>query len=109
MLMNSRTQTHYFHLQTKSYARHKALEKYYEGIVDLIDTYAEVYMGKYDRIKPVAMNKRFLRDPKKAPAYFRGLLKRMKSMKLPKNSHLKNIQDEISTLINKTLYLLTLK
>ena len=109
MLMNSRTQAHYFHLQTRSYARHKALEKYYEKIVDLIDAYAEAYMGRYSRIKPVVMNKRFLKDPKKAPAYFKSLLKNMKSMKLPKDSHLKNIEDEVSALINKTLYLLSLK
>jgi hypothetical protein len=109
MLMNSRTQTHYFHLQTTSYARHKALEKYYEKIVGLIDSYAEAYMGQYSRIKPVKMNKRFLTDPKKAPMYFKSLLKRMKAMKLPKDSYLKNNEDEISTLIHKTLYLLNLK
>ena len=109
MLMNSRTQTHYFHLQTTSYAQHKALQKYYEGIVDLIDTYAEAYMGQYSRVKPVKLNRKFLRDPTKASVYFRSLLKRMKAMKLPKDTHLMNIQDEISALIRKTLYLLTLK
>lgn len=109
MLMNSRTQTHYFHLQTTSYARHKALQKYYEGIVDLIDTYAEAYMGQYSRIKPVRLNKKFLSDPSKASMYFKSILKRMKAMKLPKDTHLRSIQDDISTLIRKTLYLLTLK
>ncbi len=29
MLMNSRNQAHVFHLSTKSYAQHKALQKYY--------------------------------------------------------------------------------
>jgi hypothetical protein len=109
ILMNSRTQAHYFHLQTTSYAKHKALQKYYEGIVDLLDAYAEAYMGKYDRVKPVKMNKTFLTDPEKAPAYFRSLLTRMKKMKLPKDPYLKNIQDDIETLIRKTLYLLRLK
>ena len=33
----------------------------------------------------------------------------MKKMKLSKEPHLKNIQDEIVTLIHKTLYLLRLK
>lgn len=109
MLMNSRTQTHYFHLQTTSYAQHKALQKYYEGIVVLIDTYAEAYMGQYSKIKPVKLNKKFLTNPNKVSVYFKSLLKRMKGMKLPKDTHLLNIQDEISTLIRKTLYLLTLK
>jgi len=109
ILMNSRTQAHYFHLQTTSYAKHKALQKYYEGIVDLLDAYAEAYMGKYDRVKPVKMNKTFLTDPEKAPAYFKSLLKRVKTVKRPKDSYLKNIEDEIITLITKTLYLLSLK
>ncbi|NBX51649.1 hypothetical protein EBT25_17375, partial [bacterium] len=53
MLMNSRNQAHTFHLTTSSYAQHKALEKYYEKIVELLDDYAEAYMGKYGRIKRI--------------------------------------------------------
>ena len=49
MLLNSRTQSHAFHLTTKSYAEHKALQAYYEGIVPLLDAYAEAVMGKYGR------------------------------------------------------------
>ena len=106
MLMNSRTQAHYFHLRTTSYAQHKAFQKYYEKIVDLLDAYAEAYPRK---IRVVKINKRFIQDPTKAPAYFRGLLARMKKMKLSKEPHLVNIQDDIVTLIKKTLYLLRLK
>ena len=106
MLMNSRTQAHYFHLRATTYGQHKALQKYYEKIVDLVDTYAEAYPRK---IKAIKINRRFLQDPAKAPAYFRSLLARMKKMKLSKEPHLKNIQDEIVTLIHKTLYLLRLK
>lgn len=109
MLMNSRTQAHYFHLQTTSYAKHKALQKYYEGIVNLLDAYAEAYTGKYGRVKPVKMNKTFLTDPEKATTYFKSLLKRMKTVKRPKDAYLKNIEDDITTLIMKTLYLLSLK
>ena len=109
MLMNSRTQTHYFHLNTNSYAQHKALEKYYSGIVPLIDAYSETYMGKYSKIKPVQMNKRFSNDSTSSEKYFKDILRRMKAMKLPKDTHFKNIQDEIVTLIRKTLYMLKLK
>jgi len=31
-LLASQTQTHIFHLQTDSFAAHKALQKFYEGI-----------------------------------------------------------------------------
>ena len=106
MLMNSRTQAHYFHLRSVTYAQHKALQKYYEKIVPLMDAYAEAHPRK---IKAIKINRRFLQDPANAPAYFKSLLARMKKMKLSKEPHLKNIQDEIVTLIHKTLYLLRLK
>ena len=49
-LMHSRTQAHVFHLRTKSFATHKALQGYYEAIVPLLDTYAEAYQGRYGLI-----------------------------------------------------------
>jgi len=36
-LLHSQTQVHVFHLQTKSYSEHKALQGYYEGIDALVD------------------------------------------------------------------------
>ena len=109
-LMNSREQAHVFHLKTTSYAQHKALEKYYEGIVPLLDDWAEAYMGKYGRLRRVSINKRFFQNPAKSKEYFKRLLGRIRSIKLPKgDSYLKNIQDEIVALIRKTLYMLSLK
>ena len=109
MLMNSREQAHAFHLTTNSYAQHKALQAYYEGIVPLLDSWAEAYMGKYGRLKRVTMNKRYMSDPKKARAYFKSLIARIRLVKLPKDSYLKNIQDEIVGLIRQTMYQLTLR
>ena len=108
-LLNSREQAHAFHLMTNSFAQHKALQSYYEGIVPLLDTWAEAYMGKYGRLKRITTNKRFLRDPKKARGYFKTLLTRIRLVKLPKDTYLKNIQDEIVALIRQTMYLLSLK
>ena len=109
MLMNSREQAHAFHLTTNSYAQHKALQNYYEGIVPLLDSWAEAYMGKYGRLKRITMNKRYMSDPKKARAYFKALIARIRLVKLPKDSYLRNIQDEIVALIRSTMYMLTLK
>jgi hypothetical protein len=110
LLMNSRTQAHAFHLTTNSFAEHKALQAYYEGIVPLLDSWAEAYMGKYGRLRRVSMNKRFMTDPKKARAYFKSLLARVRAIRLPRgDTYLKNIQDEITALIRSTLYMLTLK
>ena len=47
VLFHSRTQVHVFHLQTESYAEHKALQDYYEGVLGLIDGLVESYQGKY--------------------------------------------------------------
>lgn len=110
MLMNSREQAHAFHLMTNSFAQHKALQTYYEGIVPLLDSWAEAYMGKYGRLRRIAMNKRYMRDPKKARDYFKKLLVRIRAVRLPKgDTYLKSIQDEITVLIRQTIYMLSLK
>ena len=44
-LFQSRDIMHLAHLQTTSYATHKALQEYYEGILDLTDNLLETYMG----------------------------------------------------------------
>ena len=109
-LMNSRTQAHSFHLTTPSFAEHKALQAYYEGIVPLLDSWAEAYMGKYGRLRSVNVNRRFMKDPRKAKEYFRALLARVRSMsRLSKDSYLRNIYDEIVALIRSTLYMLSLR
>jgi hypothetical protein len=107
LLMESRTQAHKFHLTTKSFAEHKALQAYYEGIVPLLDSYAEAYMGKYGRMSRISANKRVTRPGPKT--YFRGLLAAVRRLRLPRDTYLKNIQDEVTALIRSTLYMLTLK
>ena len=47
ILLHSVTQTHVFHLQTKSYAEHIALNEFYDNMNDLVDRLAEGYQGKY--------------------------------------------------------------
>jgi hypothetical protein len=75
----------------------------------LLDAYAEAYMGKYGgRMSNIQLNSRFIKDPTKAPAYFAALLKRVKKLKLPKDTYLRNIQDEIVALIRQTQYVLSL-
>jgi hypothetical protein len=109
LLMASRNQAHAFHLVTDSRAVHKALEKYYEGIVPLIDEYAEAYMGKYGRLKRVNMKEKIIMCPCKMKGYFKTLAARIRKMKLPKDSYLKSIMDQILVLIRSTQYMLSLK
>jgi len=55
MLFLARDVTHSANLNTRSYAKHKALNKFYEGIIDLTDTFAEAYQGKYGLIGPITL------------------------------------------------------
>ena len=104
-LLNTRTQAHIYHLQTQSYGAHKALQGYYEHIVDLIDSYVEAYQGSHDILRgyKVAPN---IREDDNPIAYFEAVavfIERI-SPQLPDNGDLKNLVDEILALVNSTLY-----
>lgn len=49
-LFHARTNAHILHLQTRSFAAHKALGDFYDGIVDLADSIAEGYQGEHGLI-----------------------------------------------------------
>jgi hypothetical protein len=46
-LFQARDFAHKAHLETKSYAQHKALGSYYDDILGLTDSLVESYFGKY--------------------------------------------------------------
>jgi hypothetical protein len=104
-LMSSRTQAHIFHLQTPSFAAHKALNEYYDDIVDLIDAYAEMAQGRYGIIRGYVMSGQLFEDDS-AVKYFMGLQKFVDDIRgsLPQDGELNNTVDEISGLISSTLY-----
>jgi len=54
-LFLARDVAHSVHLNTRSYAKHKALNKFYEGVIDLADKFAEAYQGKYGLIGPISL------------------------------------------------------
>ena len=47
VLFLGRDVAHRVHLSTRSYAKHKALDKFYHDIIDAADAFAEAYQGKY--------------------------------------------------------------
>jgi hypothetical protein len=55
MLFLARDVTHSVHLNTRSYAKHKALQGFYEGIIDLADGFAEAYQGRHGLIGPISL------------------------------------------------------
>lgn len=50
LLFLGRDVAHSVHLNTRSYAKHVALQTFYEGVVELADSFAEAYQGKYGLI-----------------------------------------------------------
>jgi hypothetical protein len=55
MLFLARDVAHSVHLNTRSYAVHKATQKFYEGLPDLADSFAEAYQGRHGLIGPISL------------------------------------------------------
>ena len=55
MMFLARDVAHSAHLNTRSYAKHVALNEFYDGIIDLADKFAEAYQGKYGLIGPITL------------------------------------------------------
>lgn len=104
LLFQSRDSMHIAHLQTTSYAEHKALGGYYDGILDLTDTFSEVYFGRNGRVEIVAPEAK----RQDAATHLKELRAVVEAERDNYSSELQNIMDEMLALINKTLYLLTL-
>ena len=102
-MLHSATNTHFFHWSTDSYSKHKALAKYYDSIIDLTDTFAESYMGKYGKFTSFPS---VYHQPKDPIRYMESLQSFVAEARqdLPQDSELQNIIDEISDLINTTTY-----
>jgi hypothetical protein len=105
-LLHSQTQVHIFHLQTKSYSEHKALQNYYEGIDGLVDGIIESYQGKYDIIKNYdSMKPEDYKSTEQVINYFKSLdTMIISARKEVKESYLQNQIDTVQELIYSTLY-----
>jgi hypothetical protein len=109
-LFESREMSHIYHLQANNngaYPNHKALEEYYDDIVDMIDDLIESYQGQYDIVEGYeTINPSGVKD--KTPLeYFIDLANCVKENRksIPmEDSHLHGNLDEIVTLIYKTIY-----
>lgn len=110
ILEHAYTQTKYWHQQTTSYAEHKALGGFYEALSDLSDEFLEVYIGLHGRT-----NAKFSFE---FTEYSNGIsvlyLKKFgeKLYEVKNNLEagcLQNLIDEMTALVNRTIYLLSLK
>lgn len=55
MLFLARDVAHSVHLNTRSYAKHVALNTFYDEIIDLADGFAEAYQGRHGLIGPIGL------------------------------------------------------
>jgi hypothetical protein len=105
-LLHSQTQTHIYHLGTKSYSEHKALQNYYEGIDGLTDGIVESYQGKNGLIgnyKTFKMDQ--YKGKKQIMSYFTQLLNVIeKNRDSVKDSYIQNQIDTVQELIYSTMY-----
>ena len=103
-LFQSRDAMHIAHLQTTSFAEHKALNGYYDGILGLTDSFTETYFGRFKRVEIVIPESKVL----EAIAHLKEMQSTLDTERNNYPSELQNIMDEMLGLVNNTLYLLTL-
>lgn len=103
-----------YHWQTKSYPRHKASDDLFNELLALIDTFVEVYIGKYKRPsfnEKISITFVELSDDdivKTLSKYTSYLSDELPKQLQQSDTELLNIRDEMLQLLNKTLYLFTL-
>jgi len=105
-ILHSRTQIHIYHLQTKSFAVHKALNDYYDGVVDLFDGLVESYQGKHGIIEDYKCDGYDnYTSVNSAIEYLQKLDKTIEgSRKSVKESFIQNQIDTVQELIYSTIY-----
>ena len=55
LMFLARDVAHSVHLNTRSYAKHVALNAFYDGIIDHADAFAEAYQGRHGLIGPITL------------------------------------------------------
>ena len=105
IMFMSRTYAHMAHLKTPSYAKHKALNSFYDDIVELADSIAEAAQGTWGKLDiPFIDMKGDVEDPIGTLEVHITMLENL-GRKCEKK-YLDNIFQEIQSLYYSTLYLL---
>jgi hypothetical protein len=106
MLFLARDVTHSAHLNTRSYAKHKALGKFYNQIINFADKFAETYQGKYGLIGPISLMS--AKKTNNVLEFLEGQLDDLMEMRYKvvekECTPLQNIIDEIFALYYSTIY-----
>lgn len=105
-MLHSQKQIHIFHLGTKSYSEHKALQNYYEKIDGLVDGIIESYQGKYGLLKNYKSYKnQSYKNKNQVLKYFKSLLNTIEEKRdCCDDSYIQNQIDTVQELIYSTMY-----
>ena len=98
-----------FHWATTSYATHKALDDFHGSLSGLVDSFVEVYIGRFKRqpLKVFKISMEATTDTSKLIQFLeaeRETIRKMHSS-LSKSTELQNILDEMMSEFNRTIYL----
>lgn len=104
-LFLARDVAHSVHLSTRSFAKHSALNTFYDEVVDLADKFAEAYQGRHGLIGPITM---MSAKSSNIVAFLEESLADIEGMRYKvcekSDTALQNIIDEIVGLYLSTLY-----
>lgn len=103
-LLHGVTNAHILHLQSKSYAEHKALGSYYDDLGDLVDSVVEQYQGLEARILNYPIEYRPPADTAIAELEYMLEYVRVYRGAMGDDSAVQNSIDEIAALMQSTLY-----
>ncbi len=106
LLFNARTNAHIAHLQTTSYATHKALGDFYTEIVGLADRFAESAQGTQGILKGYTLGS--LCDCPITDYLKEQLAEILRSRSTFTEGHLVQIIDDVVELYTSTIYKLTI-
>ena len=104
LLFEARDISHNYHLKSKSYSEHIALNEFYSKILELTDEFVETYQGQYGIINITNEEKSDINLPINYLMSFVDKIRKYNFSLDVKDSHLKNIIDEMTALTYKTLY-----
>lgn len=110
-LMQFEQQLRVFHWQTKSYARHQAYGGTYDALGDLIDQFAEAYMGKYGRFPITGIQLKNMDSEEQIEGLLNSFIKGLETFNtmFKDDTDLLNLKDEILQEAKKLRYLITLQ
>lgn len=106
-----------YHWQTRVYARHMATDKILEDLGKTIDSFVEIYIGKYGRPKLSGKNASLTLQNLTEAGATRLVVAAIKQLQGPitkslnpqMDTDLLNLRDELLGDLNQLLYLFTLK